>query len=76
MSTPSTTITRTPTAAEDLPADDGLALLLDLFALEPGAEPAARAADRQRPGTRARLQDWVRRAALWGAGPQGAWRAW
>ncbi len=75
MSTPSTTIPRTPTGAEDSPGG-GLALLLDLFALESGAEPAPRAADRPRPGARARLQDWVRRAALWGAGPQGAWRAW
>jgi hypothetical protein len=76
VSTPSTTIPRTPTGAEDLPAGNGLALLLDLFALESGAQPAPRAADRPRPGARARLQDWVRRAALWGAGPQGAWRAW
>jgi hypothetical protein len=75
VSTPSTTFPRTPTGAEDSPAD-GLALLLDLFALESGAEPAPGAADRSRPGARARLQDWVRRAALWGAGPQGAWRAW
>ncbi len=71
MSTPSTTIPRTPTGAED-----GLALLLDLFALESAGEPAPRAADRHRPGVRAQLQDWMRRAALWGAGPEGAWRAW
>ncbi len=70
MSAPTTTRT------EHIPADDGLALLLELFALEPGAAPAPRATDRQRPGARARLQGWVRRAALWGAGPQGAWRAW
>jgi hypothetical protein len=76
VSTPSTTIPRTPIRAEDRPADDGLALLLDLFALGTVAEPAPRAAARQGPGARARLRDWVRRAALWGAGPQGAWRAW
>ncbi len=70
MSAPTTTRT------EQIPADDGLALLLDLFALEPGVEPVPRATGRQRPGTRARVHDWVRRAALWGAGPQGAWRAW
>lgn len=76
MSTLSTTIPRTSIRTGDLPADDGLALLLDLFALEPVVEPASRATDRQRPGIRARVHDWVRRAALWGAGPQGAWRAW
>jgi len=25
---------------------------------------------------RARVRQWVRRAADWGAGPEGAWRAW
>jgi hypothetical protein len=76
VSTPSTTLPRTSTQAEDTPADDGLALLLDLFALEPAEEPAHRPAGRHRATPRARLRDWTRRAALWGAGPQGAWRAW
>jgi hypothetical protein len=76
VSTPSTTIPRTSIGAGHIPADDGLALLLDLFALESAGEPAPRAADRHRPGVRAQLQDWMRRAALWGAGPEGAWRAW
>ena len=76
MSTPSTTLPRTSTQAEDTPADDGLALLLDLFALEPAEEPARRPAGRHRATPRERLRDWTRRAALWGAGPQGAWRAW
>ncbi len=70
MSAPTTTRT------EQIPADDGLALLLDLFALEPAEEPAHRPAGRHRATPRARLRDWTRRAALWGAGPQGAWRAW
>jgi hypothetical protein len=66
-----TTIPRTST-------DDGLALLLDLFALTPAEDPASRRrpAGRHRAGPRARLHGWMRRAALWGAGPQGAWRAW
>ena len=66
----------TTTRSEQQPTDDGLALLLDLFALEPAEEPQRRPADRSRIGTRARVQDWTRRAALWGAGPQGALRAW
>jgi hypothetical protein len=57
-------------------SDDGLALLSDLFALEPAEEPRRRPVGRHRASSRARLQDWMRRAALWGAGPQGAWRAW
>jgi hypothetical protein len=66
---------RTTTVDDELT----LAALLDLFAPdEAGAahtslrgELRARAA-RLRPWTR----DLVQRAALWGAGPQGAWRAW
>ena len=66
----------TTTRSEHRPADDGLALLLDLFALEPAVAPQRRPAARHRAGARARVQVWIRRAALWGAGPQGAWRAW
>ena len=71
MSAPTTT--RPPIES----SDDGLTLLLDLFALESSAEaPRRRPVGRHRAGPRARLHDWTRRAALWGAGPQGAWRAW
>jgi hypothetical protein len=56
-----------------------LTALMDLFVPEESAAPPAslrrelRAAlARVRPG----LRDLVQRAALWGAGPQGAWRAW
>ena len=66
----------TTTRSGQRPTDDGLTLLQDLFALEPAEEPQRRPADRSRIGTRARVRDWTRRAALWGAGPQGAWRAW
>ena len=69
MSAP-TTITR---------PDDGLALLLELLAVESPVEtpaPSRRPVGRRGPGPRARLHEWLRRAALWGAGPQGAWRAW
>lgn len=76
MSTPSTTLPRPSIEAGDTPADDGLALLLDLFALEPVEEPVRRPAGRHRAAPRARLAEWTRRAALWGAGPEGAWRAW
>ena len=64
---------RTPSpSTERLPADDGIALLLDLMEHEPtpSAPPAGG------PGWVARAQDWSQRAASWGAGPQGAWRAW
>jgi len=76
VSAPTVTPTRTSTDGQQIPADDGLALLLDLFALEPAEEPQ-RPADGRRPaGAWARVQHWTRRAALWGAGPRGAWRAW
>ena len=76
MSAPTVTPTRTSTDVQQMPADDGLTLLLDLFALEPAEEPQRPAGGRHRAGPRARVQFWTRRAALWGAGPRGAWRAW
>ena len=72
-----TTVTRTSIESEEIPADDGLTLLLDLFALEfPAEAPSRRPAVGHRAGLRAQVQEWMRRAANWGAGPQGAWRAW
>src|SRR3954447_3119961 len=67
-----------PSASDEAPFPDGelsLAELLDLFGT---AEPVAadRPAARERVSVRARLREWVRRAAGWGAGPQGTWRAW
>jgi hypothetical protein len=60
-----------------------LAALLDLVGMptDPPARsgrpaPAHRAPGRRGPGLRERLRGWVRRAAYWGACPQGAWRAW
>ncbi len=76
MSAPTVTPTRTSTDVQQIPADDGLALLLDLFVLEPAEEPRRPAGGRHRAGPGARVQLWTRRAALWGAGPRGAWRAW
>ena len=78
MSALATTTPRLSTGPGQLPADDGLGLLLDLFAFELALEAPAPwpPADGSRAGLRARLQGWCRRAALWGAGPQGAWRAW
>ena len=61
-------------SAREVPDDEALALLLDLMDEEPGAvprpdiPPAPRWADR--------ALDLSRRASSWGAGPQGAWRAW
>lgn len=61
-------------SAPEVPDGEALALLLDLMVDEPAAVPAA--AGTPRPGWAARIQEWSRRAASWGAGPQGAWRAW
>jgi hypothetical protein len=73
-----------PPALVDADEQTGLTALLELFSAE---EPAARAAEpaapRPRPTVResvVRLLAWTRassqRAAAWGSGPQGAWRAW
>jgi hypothetical protein len=51
--------------------DDGLALVLDLMTHEPATTAPAAG-----PGLAARAQDWAQRAAAWGEGPRGAWRAW
>ncbi|RBY91460.1 hypothetical protein DQ244_08990 [Blastococcus sp. TBT05-19] len=50
--------------------DHGLALVLDLMTYELPATSTAG------PGFVARAQDWAQRAAAWGEGPRGAWRAW
>ncbi|MGY1740823.1 MULTISPECIES: hypothetical protein [unclassified Blastococcus] len=70
--------------------DTGLIALLDLFSAEepaPGTAAPARPRLTIRPSARpslrascARLLAWSRessrRAAAWGSGPEGAWRAW
>ena len=67
---------------EPVRADDELSLeaLLDLFASEPldaAAAPSERPSIREyRSQLRGWTQEWVRRAAGWGAGPRGSWRAW
>ncbi|TFV62182.1 hypothetical protein E4P41_08000 [Geodermatophilus sp. DF01-2] len=72
MSAPSVSLLRFSRAT-----DEGLSLLMDLFAVEPSTEArSGRPADWHRFELRARVQRWVRRAAAWGAGPEGAWRAW
>ena len=53
---------------------EGLGLLLDLMVDDP--IPPSRPAGPPRPGWSARAQQWSQRASSWGAGPQGAWRAW
>ncbi|WP_139220552.1 hypothetical protein [Trujillonella endophytica] len=73
-----------PPRLVDADEQTGLTALLELFSAEdpaPGTTPAVR-----RPvgpalrTTGARAVAWTRassqRAASWGAGPQGAWRAW
>ena len=77
MNTLAVPVTRPSALDEALLPDDELSLadLLELFGPE---EPAAGAlaAAQVRVGLRARLQQWVARAAGWGSGPQGTWRAW
>jgi hypothetical protein len=66
-----------PSRAE---ADLSLEGLLDLFVSEPldAAAAAAKRPSIRESGSHLRgwAQEWVRRATEWGAGPQGAWRAW
>ncbi|MGY2077226.1 hypothetical protein [Blastococcus sp. SYSU DS0828] len=54
--------------------DPGLDLLRELMVEEP--VPAPPVVRPPHPGWAARVQEWTNRAASWGAGPQGAWRAW
>ncbi len=62
----------------------GLTALLELFSAEEPAVPTAAPVEAgPRPSVRdsvVRLLAWTRassqRAAAWGSGPQGAWRAW
>ena len=61
----------------------GLTALLDLFSAEEPAVGTPASVPDPRPSLRAsgaRAVAWTRassqRAASWGAGPQGAWRAW
>lgn len=73
---------RRPTAvAEQAPADEGLDLMALLLALDEPAWDLIEAAaedrtDRPGAGLRAQVGAWSQRAAQWGAGPQGSWRAW
>ena len=81
MNAPTALVDRAPTLPAAHPTHDdlGLAALLDLFTPEESASvaPAARGALRSDAARlRAWVQTWVRRAADWGAGPGGAWRAW
>ena len=54
-----------------VPDSEALALLRDLMADEPAPAPRL-------PSHRwsTRVQELSSRASSWGAGPQGAWRAW
>ena len=73
---------RRPTAEEEHgPTDEGLDLMALLAALgDPDWDLIEAAvediADRPGAGLRAQVGAWSQRAARWGAGPQGSWRAW
>jgi hypothetical protein len=51
-----------------------LAALLALF--EPEEPTTAARPQRRLVAWRSATQNWVQRAAEWGSGPGGAWRAW
>ncbi|CCG05404.1 hypothetical protein [Blastococcus saxobsidens] len=61
-------------SVREVPDSEALALLLDLMADEPAEVPRPAGLPHHRWATR--VQDLSRRASSWGAGPQGAWRAW
>lgn len=83
MNAPHVLAPRPPTLG-DPDEQTGLTALLALFsAEEPAVGTAPAAPARPRPSLResgVRLLAWTRvsaqRAAAWGSGPQGAWRAW
>ena len=60
--------------AREVPDDEALALLLDLMDEEPAEDPQPDVPPVWRWADRA--LELSRRASSWGAGPQGAWRAW
>ena len=61
-------------SVRDVPDSEALALLLDLMVDEPVEAPRPSGLPTHRWATR--VQEMSRRASSWGAGPQGAWRAW
>ncbi|MGY1772748.1 hypothetical protein [Blastococcus sp. SYSU D00813] len=83
MNAPHALATRPPSPSET-DEQTGLTALLELFSAEEApARTTVAAPPRPRPTLResgARLLAWTRassqRAAAWGAGPEGAWRAW
>ncbi|WNV75143.1 hypothetical protein [Geodermatophilus sp. DSM 44513] len=66
MSTPSA-----PQLRFSRPTDEGLGLLMDLYAADVPRRTGAHRAE-----IRGRVRSWLRWATDWGAGPGGAWRAW
>ncbi|RZU33391.1 hypothetical protein [Blastococcus saxobsidens] len=72
MNTSGQSVHTSPATGGGLPVDGGIGLLLEL--MEPAPLPSPVTAPG--PGLLARAQDWTHRAAAWGEGPRGAWRAW
>lgn len=76
MNAPAALAARSSSAVRSPDEDEEMSLgaMLELFdhEEEPSEAPWATAA----PGLRAWTQQWVQRATAWGAGPEGAWRAW
>jgi hypothetical protein len=79
VSPPAVPVSRSSIHAPQVSTGEGLNLagLLDLLAAERPAQASPRRSSRSPgAGLREGMHRWVRRAAAWGAGPQGAWRAW
>ncbi|MGZ4509069.1 MAG: hypothetical protein ACXVX8_11110 [Blastococcus sp.] len=89
MSAPVVVLPRPSVQMDQRAADDVLSLgqLLDLFSAEddptePVSPPVAVGRAVSELGAdlavrlQGKLQNWSGRAAGWGSGPQGAWRAW
>lgn len=72
MSAPASPLIR-PAIQEEHPSDEGLGLSALLSLLPAGAYVHDDVAP---AGMRELVRDLSLRAAAWGAGPRGAWRAW
>jgi hypothetical protein len=80
VSTPVPLPPRPSSDASPNPVEEGLDLgeLLDLLAVPAVVEPVAPPMSVSERGAAllAQVRNWSQRAAAWGAGPKGAWRAW
>jgi hypothetical protein len=80
VSAPAVLLSPSPRDGERSLEEEGLSLLLELLTEPPETDRTwPRWTSPRRPGGagwRELAHGWVRSAAGWGAGPEGAWRAW